>query len=169
MENPITNTIRSQMSENIELYYLYPGGLHVSKEPLYITTVLGSCVSICLWDNVLKYGGMNHYMLPFWNGKGLASPKYGNFAIEKLFEKMIGLGCKKSNLKAKVFGGGEVINNDSNIFQIGTRNIELAQSTLAEYGIPIISSSVGGKNGRKIIFQTDSGVVNHKFIESTLK
>ena len=28
-------------------------------------------------------------MLPYWNGQGLASPKYGNIAIEKLIDKMI--------------------------------------------------------------------------------
>lgn len=154
---------------NNDLHYLYPGALHVSKEPIYITTVLGSCVSICLWDPILKYGGMNHFMLPFWNGKGLASPKYGNIAVEKLVEKMLDLGCKKVNLKAKVFGGGDVINNDSNMFQIGERNIALAKDMLAEMGIPILSSSLGGRNGRKIIFQTDTGVVNHKFIENSLR
>lgn len=149
-------------------HYLYPGALHVCKEPTLITTVLGSCVSICLWDPILEYGGMNHFMLPFWNGKGLASPKYGNIAVEKLVEKMLYLGSKKVNLKAKVFGGGDVINNDSNMFHIGERNIELAKSMLADYSIPIISSSLGGRNGRKIIFQTDSGVVNHKLIENSM-
>ncbi|OFX21205.1 MAG: chemotaxis protein CheD [Bacteroidetes bacterium GWA2_31_9] len=152
-----------------DLHYLYPGALHVSKEPIFITTVLGSCVSICLWDPILKYGGMNHFMLPFWNGKGLASPKYGNIAVEKLVEKMLDLGCKKVNLKAKVFGGGDVINNDSNMFHIGERNIELAKDMLLDLSIPILSSSLGGRNGRKIIFQTDNGVVNHKLIQNSLR
>ena len=152
-----------------DLHYLYPGALHVSKEPIFITTVLGSCVSICLWDPILKYGGMNHFMLPFWNGKGLASPKYGNIAVEKLVEKMLDLGSKKVNLKAKVFGGGDVINNDSNMFHIGERNIELAKDMLLDLSIPILSSSLGGRNGRKIIFQTDNGVVNHKLIQNSLR
>jgi len=48
-------------------------------------------------------------MLPLWNGEGLASPKYGNIAIEKLIERMLYLGSRKANLQAKIFGGGEVI------------------------------------------------------------
>ena len=49
---------------------------------------------VCLYDPVIRVGGINHYMLPLWNGQGLASPKYGNIAIEKLLEKMISLGCQ---------------------------------------------------------------------------
>src|SRR5512133_3111807 len=90
-------------------HYLYPATLFASREPHIINTILGSCVAVCMWDNVLGYGGINHYMLPLWNGKGLASPKYGNIAIRKLYEKMIDLGCSSMNLNAKVFGGADVL------------------------------------------------------------
>ena len=63
-------------------HYLYPSALFVKKEGHMVTTVLGSCVAVCLYDKVMGIGGINHYMLPFWNGNELASPKYGNIAIE---------------------------------------------------------------------------------------
>jgi len=88
-------------------------------------------------------------MLPLWNGQGLASPKYGNIAIEKLIEKMVSLGCDRNNLKAKVFGGGEVIETTVTQFNIGARNIKLAHEMLEELKIPIVGQSVGGKLGRK--------------------
>lgn len=152
------------MKEN-NVHFLYPAGLFVSRSGQLISTVLGSCVAVCLWDRILKYGGMNHFMLPLWNGKGLASPKYGNIAIEKLYEKMIKMGCNKYNLKAKVFGGGDVISSDNNVFQIGKRNIIIAEEVLEELKIPVISSSTGGEKGRKILFNTATGEVIHRYVQ----
>ncbi len=149
---------------NIPLFFLYPSAIFVTKQPYIINTILGSCVAVCMWDKVLKFGGINHYMLPFWNGQGLASPKYGNIAIEKLIEKMIGLGSNKKNLIAKVFGGGEIIETQQNIFNIGERNIKLAEEILFKENIPIKSLSVGGNMGRKIIFYTFTGEIRQKYI-----
>lgn len=153
------------MMDNYQSHFLYPAALYASREPFQINTILGSCVAVCLYDPVLKYGGMCHYMLPLWNGDGLASPKYGNIAIEKLMEKMINFGSKKYNLKAKIFGGGEVIDTTTPHFNIGHRNIILANDMLKEENIPVISSSVGGKLGRKIIFFTDSGEVKQRYVQ----
>lgn len=149
----------------IQTHFLYPATLFAHKEPHIVSTILGSCVAVCLWDPALQIGGINHYMLPLWNGQGLASPKYGNIAIEKLIERMLQMGSKKANLKAKVFGGGEVIETQISHFQIGERNIVLAMEALKEGKIPIISQSVGGKLGRKIQYNTQTGAVLHKFIE----
>lgn len=107
-------------------------------------------------------------MLPTWNGMELASPKYGNIAIERLLEKMLQLGCKKNNLVAKVFGGGEVISVSSSSMHIGERNIMVAEQMLLEMGIPIIGRSTGGKNGRKIIFNTHTGEVLQCYIKSQI-
>jgi chemotaxis protein CheD len=57
-------------------HFLYPAALFASSQPYVINTILGSCVAVCLWDPVYKVGGMAHYMLPLWNGEGLASPKW---------------------------------------------------------------------------------------------
>jgi len=151
--------------ESIEQHFLYPSALFASARPHKVVTVLGSCVAVCLWDPVLCVGGINHYMLPLWNGDGLASPKYGNIAIEKLIERMLHLGCRKDNLKAKVFGGGEVIETNISSFRIGERNIAIAKELLAEHRIPIVAQSLGGKNGRKLVFLTATGEVFQKIID----
>ena len=151
--------------ESYKTHFLYPAALFVSNEPYYINTILGSCVAVCLYDNIYKVGGMAHFMLPLWNANGLASPKYGNIAIDRLIEKLESHGSKKYNLKAKIFGGGEVIVTKSTYFNIGKRNIEVAQKILGEYNIPIISSSTGGKQGRKIVFNTFTGEVRHRYVK----
>lgn len=155
------------LMENLPVHFLYPAELFISKTPYQVNTILGSCVSVCLFDPVTHIGGINHFMLPYWNGQGLASPKYGNIAIERLTDKMISLGCNKINIKAKIFGGGEVIETNIVQFHIGKRNIELARTMLEDLKIPIISSSVGGKLGRKIEFLTSTGDVRQKYVQKT--
>jgi chemotaxis protein CheD len=140
-------------------HYLVAGSLFAHEERHIVTTVLGSCVSVCLWDCARNRGGINHYMLPFWNGEGLASPKYGNIAIAKLLERMLELGSERRSLRAKVFGGGVVLNVTNPFMNIGERNIQLAEGMLRSENIPIISADTGGKVGRKLIFDTETGTV----------
>jgi chemotaxis protein CheD len=156
------------MGNNIQQHYLYPSTLFASKDEKVILTVLGSCVSVCLWDSALHYGGMNHYMLPLWNGDGLASPKYGNIANEKLLNKMLSYGSDIRNIKAKIFGGGEVIETQIKMFNIGERNALIALDFLKENNISVIAKSLGGKHGRKILFNTSTGEVLHRFIQKSV-
>ena len=149
-------------------YFLLPGAIKVSRQPMEITTLLGSCISVCLWDSNLKYGGINHFMMPFWNGTGLASPKYGNIAIDKLVRNMINLGSEKKDLIAKVFGGAAVLNSNECIFNIGERNIDIQSSILKDEGIDVVAASVGGTLGRKLIFDTETGTVKMKYIKKSM-
>ncbi len=148
----------------LPIHYLYPANLFAPKETYLINTLLGSCVAICLYDPVVQIGGMNHFMLPLWNGEGLASPKYGNIAVEKLIDAMVKNGSKKSNIISKVFGGGEVIESQHHYFNIGKRNIEIAHTLLSQNRIIIKGESTGGKLGRKIQFNTKTGSVKMKYI-----
>jgi chemotaxis protein CheD len=140
--------------------FLNTGVIFADKKPYEITTILGSCVSVCIWDRELRIGGMNHYLLPLWNGEGLESPRYGNIAIARLIKKLQSFGCSKTDMVAKIFGGASVIPNGGvGLMNIGERNIELAKDILKKENIRIAGSDVGGELGRKIIFDTRSGTV----------
>lgn len=147
--------------EQSNTHYLYPSTLFAEKQAHTVDTILGSCVAICLFETKLKIGGMNHYMLPLWNGEGLASPKYGNIANEKLIEKMLRLGCKKENMVAKIFGGANQINSSINV---GGRNIQIAKEQLTTHNIKILKENTGGNIGRKLRFDTGTGEVFMKFL-----
>lgn len=140
--------------------YLQAGQLAVAAQPSVITTILGSCVAICLWDPVLRVGGMNHYMLPFLTARQSATPRFGTVAWQSLMAEIRSLGVHPRNLRAGIFGGAcvmEAFRDDAG--HIGTRNVELAEQQLAEAGIPVLQREVGGRRGRKLIFETDSGQV----------
>lgn len=147
---------------DLKEHYLFPCMVFCSREPYVVTTVLGSCVSVCLFDEAKKYGGINHYMLPFWNGHGLESPKFGNIAIAKLIEEMTNLGCDKKKLKAKIFGGGKVLAGHSEGMNVGARNVDVAVELLEAHEISVIASSVGDIFGRKILFNTSTGQIMMK-------
>lgn len=143
----------------LRTHILNPCMYFAHREEHLISTLLGSCVSVCLWDTHQNCGGMNHYMLPLWNGHGLPTPKYGNIAIEKLVKHLLALGCRQEDLIAKVFGGANITELSQGMFSVGEKNIELAEVALKMHGIPIVSSEVGGRQAMKVEFNSKHGMV----------
>jgi chemotaxis protein CheD len=138
-------------------HFLYPGQLFVSREPAVITTILGSCAALCLWDSRLKIGGMNHYLLPEGSDAGPNRLRYGSVANPALLKDLLALGCEIKNLQAKVFGGSSAFAANP-LQSVGTRNSQLAEEFLRGAGIRMVGKDVSGKHGRKLIFQTHDGV-----------
>ena len=138
-------------------YYLEPGYIFVATNPTSISTVLGSCVSVCLYDRKRKTGGMNHYRLPCIREKNIATANYGNVAIITLIRMMIHDGSKLKHLEAQIFGGA--YNPSVSKKDIGRENILIAKKTLARERIHITSEDVGGRKGRKIVFNTDTNEI----------
>lgn len=139
-------------------HFLYPAALYASKTPALVTTILGTCVAVCLYDPATKIGGINHYMLAQWEGSGTPSAKWGDVAIRKLLEKMLHLGASKPSLQARVYGG-LCRKAGGDAFNIGSKNIAMAKTYLAQLQIPIVAMDVGGHSPRKLTFQTHSGMV----------
>jgi len=156
MSSP-TQATSSSSTHEPAVVYLPPGLLHASRGPGAVTTVLGSCVAVCLFDPAAGAGGINHYLLPYWNGDGLASPKYANIALPKLVERMLALGCRLQGLRAKLFGGGAVFAQVGGLYGVGERNILFAEQYLAEAGIPVVARDVGLCCTRKVIFHLHTG------------
>ena len=89
-----------------ERRYLQPGQLVVSVMPAAITTILGSCVAVCLWEPHRGIGGMNHFMLPMAAGNGSASsPRFGPAAMEQLLTQVREAGARPPLLRARIYGG----------------------------------------------------------------
>jgi chemotaxis protein CheD len=147
------------ISATLPTHYLHPGIVFAPDQPHLVTTVLGSCIAVCLWDPRLHLGGINHYLLPLWNGEGLPTPRYGNVAIPLLIDKLKEHGCVQSRLVAKIFGGATMWQGNETAFSVGERNASFAYRFLAEQKIAILGADVGGDFGRKILFDTGSGVV----------
>ena len=154
---------------NSHVSTIFAGEYYVSSKGEIISTVLGSCIAVCLFDRENKIGGMNHFMLPDSHQKSklhlLESKlrdeelcqkemRYGIVSMEVLIAQMIKLGAERKNISAKIFGGGKVLNSNSNITSIGERNIGFTKAFLKTEGIAIQKEDTGAYYGRKIFFLT---------------
>lgn len=132
-----------------------------SREDDVIATILGSCVAVCLWDPLAKVGGMNHLLLPYQKEQGVDTTT-GAIAMERLINRMIPRGAMRMRLRAKIFGGANMLSGSSNI---GARNAEFARNYLKVEGIPCEAESLGGMLPRNIQFRPTTGVITQKFVQ----
>lgn len=134
---------------------LLQGEHHVSSGPNdVITTVLGSCISACLWDARAGIGGMNHFLLPDGPTGADASLRYGLHAMELLINALLRGGADRGALRAKLFGGAHL---QSYLPDIGSRNAAFAQEFLQREGIACVGGSIGGDRGRRLRFWPHGG------------
>lgn len=140
--------------------------LIIAKDPTVICTVLGSCVSVCLFSEIAKGGGIIHYALPQLPETTTDNPlRYGDYAIEKLIEQTCQyLKVQSPQLKAKIVGGANNIASEHPSQMVGSENVKMAKKLLAKYQIPIVGEDVGGSHGRKILFHVQTGRLQVAFV-----
>jgi chemotaxis protein CheD len=138
--------------------YLHGGQIFASAAPTIVTTIVGSCVAVCLSDRSAGIGGVNHFFLPD-NVGGAASPRFGNVAIPRLIEEVLAAGARRERLEAKVFGGACILPEAAaSGCHLGAVNVRLAFHVLRQQGIPVLAEDVEGRRGRRIAYHTDTGV-----------
>ena len=147
--------------------YLQPGESLLVREPTILRTLLGSWVGIAFRAPRLGAGALCHPMLPRCPTKpgGVLSRssgrRYVDFAIRDLARQFDALGAHRNEVEVKIFGGGDVLlmENDPLRPTVGRLNSEVAMKVLAEEGFAVTASSLGGKRGINIYFDTSTGEV----------
>jgi chemotaxis protein CheD len=140
--------------------YLHPGDSIATHVPTAVKTILGSCISVCLWDCERAVGGMNHFVMPRCAARTEVPGRFGSLAIPRLIDAMVEQGARATRLQAKVFGGASMVpGSQARPNHVGVQNIKVASEILERAGIPVIACDVGGGQGRKIVFYTDDGSV----------
>ena len=138
------------------------GTFFVSSHPdATMSTVLGSCISVCLHDPVLRLGGMNHFLLAAGRGEDSGHIRFGVNAMEKLINEMLKAGASRSRLQAKLFGGARM---SANLADIGSANASFAESFLRDEAIPVLSKSLGGNSARRLVFTPSTGHAKMLFV-----
>ncbi|MBR0566956.1 chemotaxis protein CheD [Azoarcus sp. L1K30] len=136
-----------------------PGGWLVERErPL--STLLGSCVAVCLYDEAARIGGMNHFMLPTMRRNGaqmdVDNLLSGDYAMEVLLNALLAKGAARHRIKAKAFGAGTILTGAASL-GIGIRNADFARKWLSTEGIPLVASDFLGPWSRKVLFVPEVG------------
>jgi chemotaxis protein CheD len=146
----------------VESVKILPGQYYATGGEGSISTLLGSCVSTCFWDPLLKIGGMNHFMLP-GEASQSASPwavsaRFGVYAMDVLINEMVHLGVDRRRLVAKVFGGARVLQGFDKL-DVGAMNARFVLNFLEEEGIAIAAQDLLGDAPRKVHFFPATGKV----------
>lgn len=154
--------------DGLQNVYIHPGEACFSSKPIVVSTVLGSCLSIVMFSKKIKYAGFSHCMLPNCRECNLNCDKcnerfrYVDCTIEFMIKKFQKMQIQTKDIEVKIFGGADVLKTTSNekrISTVGRQNIEMAINTFAKFNMPIATSDVGGTNGRKIFFLTETGEI----------
>lgn len=152
---------------------LLPGGVQVSQDPgVVITTLLGSCIAACLYDPVTGIFGMNHFLLA---SRGRALPplqsesgRYGVHAMELLINAMLKRGADRNRIRAKVFGGANVLTTRAGgHYAVGDNNARFVLEFLATEDIPLVASDLGGVHGRQVHFHGRDFAVYVKLLKGS--
>lgn len=134
----------------------------VSDDPnVVISTLLGSCVSCCLWDPVMKLGGINHMLVADLSETRAAANDMGAYGMELLINEILKRGGQRNRLTAKVFGGAQMFKGLSNI---GPSNVAFTLDYLAREKMECVSHSTGGRQARHLLFWPASGKVHQRFV-----
>lgn len=132
------------------------GEHHVTDDPsVMLTTILGSCVAMCLRDPVSQVGGMNHFLLPDGETDGLdAGRRYGAYAMEVLINDCLKAGARRDRLEAKLFGGGRMFDS---LRDVGRANADFAERFLRDESIALVGGSLRGAGGRRVQYWPVTG------------
>ncbi len=140
--------------------YLKPGELFVTREPVLVTTILGSCVSVTMFDRQTGTAGICHATLP--DGGGSDNFKYVDAAVRYMLKYFRKLGITLPSIQVKLFGGSDMFSTGqagTRNITVGWQNISAATRCLAGCGLVPVAADVGGRKGRKLLFTTDTGAV----------
>lgn len=150
---------------------ILPGEYYATHADEMISTVLGSCVAACIWDPKIGVGGMNHFLLPepvgdrgSWAQQNGRAARYGVDAMEQLVNAVLKAGGERSRLQAKIFGGGQIL---ANMTDIGKRNIDFVRRYLATEGLHPVAEDVGDIVPRHVRFFPTTGKAQVRRLRST--
>lgn len=138
----------------------------VSDQPdVLLSAVLGSCIAVCAHDDVARVGGMNHILLPGDRDEGSSNQPnmYGINLMELLLNGLYAHGARKKNLQFKLFGGASMFKMG---LDIGTRNVDFISQFMRDESLNVVSSSLGGKAGRRVEFHPVSGRTRQKLVSA---
>jgi chemotaxis protein CheD len=143
------------------MVWVSQGDFYVTQNPNeVITTVLGSCVAVCVRDPDLKIGGMNHFLLPK-AADSIAQTvsndlRYGSYSIERLINSIMSHGGRRDRLEIKIFGGAHMASDFS---KVGEKNAEFVMQYLAREGLNVLAQDLRGTSARRIMFFPQTGKV----------
>lgn len=157
------------LETTLPVIHLKAGEIYIAEKPTLVATVLGSCISVTMFNNRFKIGAICHGALPVYNKNryGIRENnnepfKYVDFSISHMVSQLANYGIKTCEIEVKLFGGADMFsfdNKNENKLTVGQQNIQVALNTIKKENLRLLIADTGGKRGRKIFFYTHTGEV----------
>lgn len=149
------------------MHFLQPGEIHFGQETTQVTTILGSCLAVTMWNPTLRMGAICHALLPSCPNPKKCSKhctdrfRYVECTISWMIEQFLERNVDRTGIECKVFGGGDMFSTCDLEYKIsiGKQNAAMALKTLQAEGMKVVAQDLEGSEGRKIIFNTENGQV----------
>ncbi len=147
--------------------FLHTGECFVGVKPTLVTVVLGSCVAVTMHCAKKRISTVCHAFLPdssdIYGGVLESQPcRYVDTAVKIMLSSLKSRGADLDQLKVKIIGGGFGLNNalkGDNLFNVAASNVAMAQNILADLGLTVAATHVGGRLGRKMHLLTHTGEI----------
>ena len=155
---------------NTHEIYLQPGEFHFGERYTRIRTILGSCVSIVMWNENRLIGGMCHYILPNRNRPvhDKLDGRYAEEAMELFMTKIRATNTRPRDYQVKIFGGGNMFpqyKRQGKCVDVPCQNVIAARALIKRYGLNLVSENLGGAGHRQVIFDIWNGHVWMRRVE----
>lgn len=147
--------------------HLKPGEIHFSETPERIATILGSCVTIILYNSRFHISAVCHSVLPSAKEErhipgGKEKYRYMDIAFNEMYRWFESKGIKNQEIIVKAFGGSNILQIDPSASKnstIGIQNIEKVLQLVLNKKLRFSSIDLGGDSGRKLYIYTHTGEV----------
>jgi len=192
--NNLQKILMKGYENDLPIIFLKPGQLFFSDknmlDSLKVTTVLGSCISVILYNPRLKMSAMCHAVMPWCReedecgiesllGRNKTCPlnysepnRYVNCALKNMIGQFRRWGIAPEETKVRLFGGADMFDyghSRSLKISVGSQNIYAAKKIIEAEKMHLAKEEVGGMVGRKIVFFPKTGRLLLKRLNSTIK
>ncbi len=133
------------------LQTLHPGDVACGARGDRYATLLGSCIAVVLTDPRRTVGAMCHIVHTTANPSGSRDAAWGDAALNRMYALLRERGIAPQLCEAYVYGGGNMFpglfGGDTHV---GANNARWTLDALAQDGVRVLHSDVGGSTYRKL-------------------
>jgi chemotaxis protein CheD len=135
-----------------EVLTLHPGDVCCAGAGVRMETLLGSCVAVVLTDPRRTVGAMCHIV---HTGRAAASGSapataQAEAGLQRLYDLLREQAIDPARCEAYVYGGGNMFPGLFPQRHVGLNNIEWVLDALAEDGVMVLRTDVGGNRYRRL-------------------
>jgi chemotaxis protein CheD len=124
---------------------------------------LGSCIALAVWDPRTRVGGLAHFMLPSGPANSTSPVKFIDTGLDTFLKAVEARGAVVNRSVIKAAGAASMLTVGGGL-AIGKRNSDAMNAALAERGLTLAASALGGTAGRTVQLE----VVDGRFLIKSL-